>query len=129
MRCNFLIGLLASFATGRLRHAVFRGRAGTGSCRGRGGGHHAGLSRSGWWVMSHARRSPKELPAGSKRGLWRSGATMTAEGGPAVLVAVDNCAVGSKFVEEVAARLNKKAKLSRVNGLWFARRTPTVLPA
>jgi neutral ceramidase len=36
-----------------------------------------------------------------------------AEGGPAVLVAVDNCAVGSKVVEEVAARLNKKAKLQR----------------
>ncbi len=35
------------------------------------------------------------------------------EGGPAVLVAVDNCAVGSKVVEEVAARLNKKAKLQR----------------
>ena len=36
-----------------------------------------------------------------------------ANGGPAVLVAVDNCAVGSKVVEEVAARLNKKAKLPR----------------
>jgi neutral ceramidase len=36
-----------------------------------------------------------------------------ADGGPAVLVAVDNCAVGSKFVEEVAARLNKKAKITR----------------
>jgi len=36
-----------------------------------------------------------------------------AQGGPAVLVAVDNCAVGSKVTEEVAARLNKKVKLSR----------------
>lgn len=36
-----------------------------------------------------------------------------AAGGPAVLVAVDNCAVGGKFVEEVAARLNKKAKIAR----------------
>ena len=36
-----------------------------------------------------------------------------AAGGPAVLVAVDNCAVGAKFVEEVAARLNKKAKIAR----------------
>ena len=36
-----------------------------------------------------------------------------ANGGPVVLVAVDNCAVGSKFVEEVAARLNKKAKIAR----------------
>jgi neutral ceramidase len=35
------------------------------------------------------------------------------EGGPAVLVAVDNCAVGSKVVEEVAARLNKQATLRR----------------
>jgi neutral ceramidase len=35
------------------------------------------------------------------------------DGGPAVLVAVDNCAVGSKVVEEVAARLNKQAKLQR----------------
>ena len=34
-------------------------------------------------------------------------------GGPAVLVAVDNCAVGSKVVEEVAARLNKRVKLPR----------------
>ncbi len=36
-----------------------------------------------------------------------------AEGGPAVLVAVDNCAVGAKVVEEVAARLKKKVKLPR----------------
>ena len=36
-----------------------------------------------------------------------------ANGGPAVLVAVDNCAVASKFVEEVAARLKKKAKIAR----------------
>jgi hypothetical protein len=35
------------------------------------------------------------------------------DGGPAVLVAVDNCAVGSKVVEEVAARLNKRTKLQR----------------
>jgi neutral ceramidase len=35
------------------------------------------------------------------------------DGGPAVLVAVDNCAVGSKVVEEVAARLNRQAKLQR----------------
>jgi hypothetical protein len=33
--------------------------------------------------------------------------------GPAVLVAVDNCGVGPKVVEEVAARLNTKAKLPR----------------
>ena len=36
-----------------------------------------------------------------------------ANGGPNVLVAVDNCAVSSKFVDEVAARLNKKAKIPR----------------
>ena len=30
-----------------------------------------------------------------------------------MLVAVDNCAVGSKLVDEVAARLNKKVKLPR----------------
>ena len=41
------------------------------------------------------------------------GADLGAEGGPAVLVAVDNCAVGSKVVEEVAARLNKRVKLPR----------------
>ncbi len=35
------------------------------------------------------------------------------EGGPAVVVAVDNCAVGSKVVEDVAARLNKQTKLQR----------------
>jgi neutral ceramidase len=35
------------------------------------------------------------------------------DGGPVVVVAVDNCAVGSKFVEDVAARLNKKAKIAR----------------
>lgn len=34
-------------------------------------------------------------------------------GGPVVLVAVDNCAVGSKFVEEVAERLKKKAKIAQ----------------
>ena len=34
-------------------------------------------------------------------------------GGPVVLVAVDNCAVSSKFVDEVATRLNKKAKIPR----------------
>jgi hypothetical protein len=33
--------------------------------------------------------------------------------GPAVLVAVDNCAVGSKVVEEVGSRLGKKAKVPR----------------
>jgi neutral ceramidase len=36
-----------------------------------------------------------------------------AGGGPSVLVAVDNCAVGSKVTEEVAARLNKKVGLKR----------------
>jgi hypothetical protein len=35
------------------------------------------------------------------------------EGGPAVLVAVDNCAVGSNVTEEVAARLAKKVSLKR----------------
>ncbi len=35
------------------------------------------------------------------------------EGGPVVLVAVDNCAVGSKITEEVAARLLKKVSLKR----------------
>ncbi len=34
-------------------------------------------------------------------------------GGPSVLVAVDNCAVGSKVTEEVAARLEKKLGLKR----------------
>ena len=34
-------------------------------------------------------------------------------GGPSVLVAVDNCAVGSKVTEEVAARLEKKVGLKR----------------
>ncbi len=36
-----------------------------------------------------------------------------AEGGPAILVAVDNCAVGAKIVEEVAARLKSKVALKR----------------
>jgi hypothetical protein len=35
------------------------------------------------------------------------------EGGPVVLVAVDNCAVGSNVTEEVAARLTKKVGLRR----------------
>lgn len=35
------------------------------------------------------------------------------EGGPVVLVAVDNCAVGSNVTEEVAARLAKKVALKR----------------
>jgi hypothetical protein len=35
------------------------------------------------------------------------------DAGPAVLVAVDNCAVGARVVEEVAARLSQKAKLPR----------------
>jgi neutral ceramidase len=34
-------------------------------------------------------------------------------GGPTVLVAVDNCAVGSKVTQEVADRLNKKVGLKR----------------
>jgi len=41
------------------------------------------------------------------------GADGEADGGPAVLVAVDNCAVGAKVTEDVAARLNRKAKLPR----------------
>ena len=41
------------------------------------------------------------------------GADGEADGGPAVLVAVDNCAVGAKVTEEVAARLNRAAKLPR----------------
>jgi Neutral/alkaline non-lysosomal ceramidase, N-terminal len=41
------------------------------------------------------------------------GADGDADRGPAVLVAVDNCAVGAKVNEEVAARLNRKAKLPR----------------
>jgi hypothetical protein len=36
-----------------------------------------------------------------------------AEGGPAILVAVDNCAVGAKITEEVAARLNTKLRVKR----------------
>ncbi len=36
-----------------------------------------------------------------------------AGGGPAVLVAVDNCAVGSKVTEEVALRLKQKANVRR----------------
>ena len=36
-----------------------------------------------------------------------------ADGGPAVLVAVDNCAVGAKVIEEVAGRLSRKVKLPR----------------
>jgi neutral ceramidase len=35
------------------------------------------------------------------------------EGGPAVLIAVDNCAVGANVTEEVAARLSKKVGLRR----------------
>jgi hypothetical protein len=35
------------------------------------------------------------------------------DGGPVVLVAVDNCAVGSNVTEEVAVRLNKKVALKR----------------
>jgi hypothetical protein len=41
------------------------------------------------------------------------GSDDVAEGGPCVLVAVDNCAVGAKFTEEVATRLSKKAKVQR----------------
>jgi hypothetical protein len=41
------------------------------------------------------------------------GADNDAEGGPLVLVAVDNCAVGSNVTEEVAARLMKKVSLKR----------------
>ena len=37
------------------------------------------------------------------------GADGEANGGPAVLVAVDNCAVGAKVTEEVAARLDRKS--------------------
>src|SRR5262249_51682853 len=36
-----------------------------------------------------------------------------AEGGPAVLVAVGNCAVGASITEEVAARLKRRAGLKR----------------
>jgi neutral ceramidase len=36
-----------------------------------------------------------------------------ADGGPAVLVAVDNCGVGAKLTEEVAARLKTKVGLKR----------------
>jgi hypothetical protein len=41
------------------------------------------------------------------------GADDAAEGGPAVLVAVDNCGVGAKVVEEVATRLKTKVGLKR----------------
>ena len=42
------------------------------------------------------------------------GADQTADGGgPAVLVAVDNCAVGANVTEEVAARLKNKVGLKR----------------
>jgi hypothetical protein len=41
------------------------------------------------------------------------GADDAAEGGPAVLVAVDNCAVGANVTEEVAARLKTKQGLKR----------------
>ena len=38
------------------------------------------------------------------------GADDAAEGGPAVLVAVDNCGVGAKVMEEVATRLKTKSR-------------------
>jgi neutral ceramidase len=41
------------------------------------------------------------------------GADGETDGGPAVLVAVDNCAVPAKVTEEVALRLNRKVKLPR----------------
>ena len=41
------------------------------------------------------------------------GADQSAEGGPAVLVAVDNCAVGANVTEEVATRLKNKVGLKR----------------
>ena len=41
------------------------------------------------------------------------GADGEADGGPAVLVAVDNCAVPAQVTEEVALRLNRKVKLPR----------------
>lgn len=41
------------------------------------------------------------------------GADDAAEGGPAVLVAVDNCGVGAKVAEEVATRLKTKVGLKR----------------
>jgi hypothetical protein len=41
------------------------------------------------------------------------GSDDSAEGGPVVMVAVDNCAVGSKFTEDVAGRLSRKVKVPR----------------
>jgi neutral ceramidase len=41
------------------------------------------------------------------------GADADDKGGPAVLVAVDNCAVGARITEQVAARLQKKVGLKR----------------
>lgn len=41
------------------------------------------------------------------------GADQSADGGPAVLVAVDNCAVGANVTEEVATRLKNKVGLKR----------------
>ena len=41
------------------------------------------------------------------------GGDAQAEGGPAVLLAVDNCAVGAKMIEDVAARLRTKVGLQR----------------
>ncbi len=41
------------------------------------------------------------------------GADETASGGPAILVAVDNCAVGANVTEEVATRLKNKIGLKR----------------
>src|SRR5580704_10533654 len=41
------------------------------------------------------------------------GADDAAEGGPAILVAVDNCGVGAKVADEVAKRLTTKVGLKR----------------
>jgi hypothetical protein len=41
------------------------------------------------------------------------GEDQNAQGGPAILVAVDNCAVGAGITEEVAGRLAKKAGIKR----------------
>jgi hypothetical protein len=41
------------------------------------------------------------------------GGDQETDGGPSVLVAVDNCAIGAKLTDEVASRLRRKAHLQR----------------
>ncbi len=60
--------------------------------------------------MSRARRESDGIASRLKARALAIGGDNEADGGPAVLVAVDNCEVRSNVTEEVAARLNKKVE-------------------